>query len=74
MSSEAEEEDDPLLAAFFHFFAFRVFFCCCFAFCCFLVHANGAICDPMAKCKFRVLVVKMLRHMWVGWGWGGVGH
>ena len=61
------------LLCFFIFLCFAFFFCC-FAFCCFLVHANGAICDPMAKCKFRVLVVKMLRHMWVGWGWGGVGH
>ena len=36
-----------------------------------LVFANGAIYDPMAKCKFHVVVMKTLRHMWVGWGWGG---
>ena len=36
-----------------------------------LVYANGAIYDPMAKCKFHVLVMKMLRHMSVGWGWVG---
>ena len=37
----------------------------------YFVFANGAIYDPMANCKFNVLVMKMLRHMSVGWGWGG---
>ena len=36
-----------------------------------VVFANGAIYDPMAKRKFYVILMKMLRQRWIGVGWGG---